>query len=144
MILITSKKLSSFFDLSKFSKSIIVDYESASIIRYEVFKLMLEGNSENLCIVMPEAKTIRVWNSRQEQFSIIDADITDKFLEKVSKPMFDETGALDEWGLSLLAISRVVPANSKIFCDKSLDVFKDYAFDDNIFFVEDLSDIDVS
>jgi hypothetical protein len=144
MILVTTKNISKILNHSQFTEVVEVEYESAGLIRFEIFKLMFKGVTDNFCIVLPEAKSIRVWNSRRSEFSIIDKNQSDSFLNKVSELMYQEEGAIDEWKLSLLALCYAVPPNSKIVCYENMREYVDETLLNNITFLNDLSSIDVS
>lgn len=144
MILVTTKNISKIVNHSQFTQVVTVEYESAALIRFEIFKLMFGGVTDNFCIVLPEAESIRVWNSRQSHFSIIDKNQSDSFLNRVSEIMYQEEGAIDEWKLSLLALYYAVPPNSKIICYENMKEHVDNSLLNNIIFLNDLSNINVS
>jgi hypothetical protein len=141
MILVTTSNNLKELDSSNFKKVITLKYQSASILRFKIAELILENNADNLIIVMPDDITNRVWSSRHEEYRVFDKENSDDFIGHVSKLMFNQVGATDEWALSISAISYAINDSCKIYCNTSLKEKIKYPVRDNIIFYNELRDI---
>lgn len=128
------------------SYNVRVSKDNLAIIRFEIMKDFLENNLQTYSIFVPAPVTLRVWDGREKEYTLINAN--DEYLEErvsnLARAMYSVDGCIDEWNKSLLTLSIILDStSSKLYVheDYKALVYQHYIFKENIFFYDDVTKV---
>ena len=105
------------------SNKVIIDEENLSIIRYHYFLENLQDYESQLGIIVPEPVSMRLYDTRDQKYIAIYHDSEFSHLSQATKYLYCERGVIDEWNISLSAITCSLNSSSLVFCNSK---YKNY------------------